>query len=280
MNNRGDLTYLKERLKGPILEKIIDPKDFEVEDIMKSYFREILFLAGRYSRPTVDYEDLVTEGLMGLLDAIKRFDIDKAKGNPRAFHNLAVVRIKSYMFEFFLNNNTQYSIPNYMSRAINLTEQIRNIVRAQEYTGDSEEALRNFECPEFDAVIPEASAKKLRTVKSKLQRLASNSDKTYETMVASVLKVEQDIANYETEEESGVAVSPEEIAGEREFMDKFLNNLNPSARGVIEKILEGKTLEESGKEMGFTRERARQIKEDTIKYFQRTRMYTESQDEK
>ena len=276
MNNRGDVSYLKERLQGPILEEIIDPKDFDVDDIMKSYFREILFLAGRYTRPTVDYEDLVVEGLMGLLDAIQRFDITKAKGNPRAFHNLAVVRIKSYMFEFFLDNNTQYSIPNYMSRAINLVEQIRNVVRAQEYTGDSNEALMNMECEEFENAIPEASAKKLRNVKNKLQRLASNSDKTYETMIISVLKVEQDIANYETEEGNGLADSPEEIAGEREFMEKFLNNLNPNARGVIEKILEGKTLEESGKEMGFTRERARQIKEDTVKYFRGTRMYKES----
>ncbi len=276
MSNRGDVSYLKERLQGPILAEIIDPKDFDVDDIMKSYFREILFLAGRYTRPTVDYEDLVVEGLMGLLDAIQRFDITKAKGNPRAFHNLAVVRIKSYMFEFFLDNNTQYSIPNYMSRAINLVEQIRNVVRSQEYTGDSNEALMNMECEEFENAIPEASVKKLRNVKGKLQRLASNSDKTYETMVLSVLKVEQDIANYETEEENGLSDSPEEIAGEREFMEKFLNNLNPNARGVIEKILEGKTLEESGKEMGFTRERARQIKEDTIKYFKRTPMYKES----
>ena len=276
MSNRGDVSYLKERLQGPILEEIIDPKDFDVDDIMKSYFREILFLAGRYTRPTVDYEDLVVEGLMGLLDAIKRFDINKAKGNPRAFHNLAVVRIKSYMFEFFLDNNTQYSIPNYMSRAINLVEQIRNVVRSQEYTGDSNEALMNMECEEFEKAIPEASAKKLRNVKAKLQRLASNSDKTYETMIISVLKVEQDIANYENDAENGLSDSPEDIAGEREFMEKFLNNLNPNARGVIEKILEGKTLEESGKEMGFTRERARQIKEDTIKYFKRTPMYKES----
>ncbi len=276
MSNRGDVSYLKERLQGPILDEIIDPKDFDVDDIMKSYFREILFLAGRYTRPTVDYEDLVVEGLMGLLDAIKRFDIVKAKGNPRAFHNLAVVRIKSYMFEFFLDNNTQYSIPNYMSRAINLVEQIRNVVRSQEYTGDSNDALMNMECEEFDKAIPEASAKKLRNVKTKLQRLANNSDKTYETMVLSVLKVEQDIANYENDAENGLSDSPEDIAGEREFMEKFLNNLNPNARGVIEKILEGKTLEESGKEMGFTRERARQIKEDTIKYFKRTPMYKES----
>jgi RNA polymerase sigma factor (sigma-70 family) len=224
----------------------------------------------------VDYEDLVVEGLMGLLDAIQRFDIAKAKGNPRAFHNLAVVRIKSYMFEFFLNNNTQYFIPNYMSRAINLVEQIRNVVRAQDFIGDANEGLLSFECEGFEKAIPEAAAKKLRSVKVKLQRLASNSDKTYETMVLAVLKVERDIANYETEEGSGFANSPEEIAGEKEFMEKFLNNLNPNARGVIEKILEGKTLEESGKEMGFTRERARQIKEDTIKYFKRTPMYKES----
>jgi RNA polymerase sigma factor (sigma-70 family) len=279
MSNRGDVSYLKERLQGPILDEIIDPKDFDVDDILKSYFREILFLAGRYTRPTVDYEDLVVEGLMGLLDAIKRFDIVKAKGNPRAFHNLAVVRIKSYMFEFFLQNESQYSIPNYMSRAINLVEQIRNVVRSQEYTGDANEALLNFECEDFEKVIPETSAKRLRAVKGKLQRLANNSDKTYETMVLSVLKVERDIASYETEEGSGFAVSPEEIAGSKEFMEKFLGNLNPNARGVIEKILEGKTLEESGKEMGFTRERARQIKEDTLKYFKRTPMYKESVDD-
>jgi RNA polymerase sigma factor (sigma-70 family) len=279
MSNRGDVTYLKERLQGPILEEIIDPKDFDVDDIMKSYFREILFLAGRYTRPTVDYEDLVVEGLMGLLDAIQRFDLKKGKGNPRAFHNIAVVRIKSYMFEFFLQNESQYSIPNYMSRAINLTDQIKNVIRAQDYDGDTIAPLHNFECEEFENAIPEAAGKKLRAVKGKLQRLASNSDKTYETMVLAVLKVERDIANYETEEESGFAVSPEEIAGEREFMDKFLNNLNPNARGVIEQILEGKTLEEAGKEMGFTRERARQIKEDTIKYFKRTPMYKESVDD-
>jgi RNA polymerase sigma factor (sigma-70 family) len=279
MSNRGDVAYLKERLQGPILEEIIDPKDYEIDDILKSYFREILFLAGRYTRPTVDYEDLVVEGLMGLLDAVKRFDIEKAKGNPRAFHNLAVVRIKSYMFEFFLQNESQYSIPNYMSRAINLMEQIRNVVRAQEYTGDADQALLNFECEEFEKAIPEAAAKRLRVVKGKLQRLANNSDKTYETMILAVLKVEKDIASYETEEGSGFAISPEEIAGEKEFMEKFLGNLNPNARGVIEKILEGKTLEESGKEMGFTRERARQIKEDTLKYFKRTPMYKESVDD-
>ncbi len=279
MSNRGDVAYLKERLKGPILEEIIDPADYSTDDIMKSYFREILWLAGRYTRPTVDYEDLVDEGIMGLLDAIKRFDITKAKGNPRAFHNLAIVRIKSYMFEFFLNNNTQYSIPNYMSRAMNLLEQIRNIINGSNYQGDCAEALANFDCKEFKDGVAAGVYKKCNAVKEKLQRLAGNSDKTYEQMVTSVLKVEQDFENYESVGDD-VEDSPEEIAGDREFMEKFLDNLNPNARAVITKVLEGKTLEEAGKEIGFTRERARQIKEDTITYFKGTKMYKESVEEK
>ncbi|MBD3260768.1 MAG: sigma-70 family RNA polymerase sigma factor [Candidatus Altiarchaeales archaeon] len=275
--SRDELAYLKEKLKGPIIRQIIDPKDFDVEDILKSYFREILFLAGRYSRPTVDYEDLVVEGIMGLLDAIERFDIDKAKGNPRAFHNLAVVRIKSYMFEYFLENSTQYSIPNYLARAMNLLEQVRKIVRSQQYTGDAERAINNYSDPEFEEAIPKEVKDKLAKVKKKLRKLANNCDRTYEEMVATVYKVEYDIDSHGSDNEE-FEVSPEEVAGEREYLDKFLNNLNPSAREVITKLLEGKTLEQAGKEMGLTRERARQIKQDTINYFQDTKMYREATD--
>jgi RNA polymerase sigma factor for flagellar operon FliA len=269
---------LKERLEGPILDSIIDPKDYSVDDIMKSYFKEILFLARRYTRPTVDYEDLVGEGIIGLLDAIERFDIDKAKGNPRAFHNLAVVRIKSYMFNFFLANNNQYTIPNYMSRAMNLVEQIRNIISAQSNVSDPQEALLNLECPNFDETVSQEVAHKLAKVKDKLKRLASNSEKTYEHMVMSVLKVERDIENYESESDMEGS-TPEDITGDREFMNKFLNNLQPTARGVMSKILEGKTLEEVGKEMDFTRERARQVRDATIKYFRQTPMYQEALEE-
>lgn len=270
-----DLAYLKGRLKGPIIGEIIDPKDFDREDILKSYFQLILFLAARYTRPAVDYEDLVVEGIMGLLDAIERFDIDKAKGNPRAFHNLAIVRIKSYMFEYFLQNNTQMQVPNYLARAMNLLEQIRNIVRSQEYAGDYEHAILNLDSPEFDAAIPGEVRGRLHKVKEKMANLANNCDRTYEQMVETVTKVEHDISNCESEEEV-YEISPEEVAGKREFLEKFLENLNPSARDVITKLLEGKTLEETGKEIGVTRERARQIKEATIDYFKRTPMYKEA----
>jgi RNA polymerase sigma factor (sigma-70 family) len=271
----NDIAYLQERLKGPILEEIIDPKDHLTDDIMKSYFREILFLAGRYTRPTVDFQDLVDEGIMGLLDAITRFDITKANGNPRAFHNLAIVRIKSFMFEFFLSNNSRYHIPHYMSRAINLTEQIRNIIDNSPYQGDCSAALLNFECEDFEDSSLETTVEKIGAVKRRLKRLAESLGKTYEGMVLSVLKVNLDIENYEVGNEE-IENSPEELAGDREYMEKFLDCLNPNARAVITKILQGKTLEEAGAELGICRERARQIKEETLLHLIRTPMYRDS----
>ena len=269
-----DLTFLKERLKGPIIPEIIDPNDYDRDDILKSYFQLILFLAARYTRPTIDFEDVVVEGIMGLLDAIKRFDINKAKGNPKAFHNLAIVRIRSHMFEYFLKNSTQINIPNNIARGMNLLEQIRNVVKAQEYEGNSDHAIFNYDSPEFDSILPEEVRDRLHRVKGKMNNLAINCDRSYEQMVEQITKIEYDINNLESEEI--YEISPEEIASSREFLDKVLANLNSSARKVIEKLLEGKTLEEVGRETGVTRERARQIKEATLKYLHDTPMYKEA----
>ena len=270
-----ELKILKDNLKGPI-QRIVNPHDHSTDEIMASYFREILFLARKYTRPSVEYEDLVVEGLMGLLDAIRRWDPEKAGDNPKAFHNLAVVRIKSNMFEYFLSNNSVYTIPNYMARALTLVDQIRNQLRAREYEGDPDVDLRNYEAPNFEASSPREAAERVRVLKEKIRTLAKNSDRSYEEMVANVLKVEQNIEGYENAEVD--EISPEQEAAQRDFLGKFLKNLNPDARDVISLLLEGKTLEEVGAEMGFTRERARQIKEETLGFFQKTRMYKDAVD--
>ena len=273
MSTHKDLEILRNSLKGPIL-KIEDPVEYETLDILKSYFREILVIAKSYTRPTVDYEDLVVEGIIGLLDAIKRFDKEKAKGNKRAFHNLAIVRIKSYMFEFFLANSIQYTVPNYMARAMNLVEQIRNTIHTNDFDGDRQDTLLSFESPEFEACLPQDRVSNFRNQKEKLQNLAGNSGLSYEQMVANVLGVERDIENYEREGEP--EVSPEEITGQREYLEKFLEGLSPKARSVISLLLQGYTLDEAGEKQGFTRERARQIKGAALEFFQNTRMYRDA----
>jgi len=268
-----ELKILKDSLKGPI-QRIVDPEEHTTEEILSSYFREILFLARKYTRPMVEYEDLVVEGLLGLLDAMRRWDPAKANGNPKAFHNLAIVRIKSNMFEYFLANNSLYTVPNYMARALTLVDQIRNQLTSREYNGDPEEDLRNYEAPNFDAASPREVVQRVRDLKDKIRTLAKNSDRSYEEMVENVLKVERNIESHENEEIT--EVTPEQEAAQRDFLGKFLENLNPDARDVVSLLLEGKTLEEVGAEMGFTRERARQIKEETLSFFQKTRMFKDA----
>jgi RNA polymerase sigma factor (sigma-70 family) len=267
-----ELKILKDSLKGPI-KRIVDPEDHTVNEIMSSYFREILFLARKYTRPTVEYEDLVVEGLIGLLDAISRFDPVKAKGNPKAFHNLAVVRIKSSMFEYFLSNNSVYTVPNYMARAIELVVQIRNLLSSCEYSGDPEEDLLNYAAPAFEKDSPREVVARVRDLKQKISTLAKNSDRTYEEMVL----VEKDIEGYENEE--AIEVTPEQEAAQRDFLSKFLTNLNPSARDVISLRLQGLTLEEVGGRKHLSRERIRQIEEETLDFFRKTRMFRDAAEE-
>ncbi len=268
-----ELKILKDGLRGPI-RKIEDPKEYSTDEIMASYFREILFLARKYTRPTVEYEDLVVEGLMGLLDAIRRWDPSRAGGNPKAFHNLAIVRIKSNMFEYFLKNNSVYTIPSYMARARALVDQVRKALLSIEYDGDPHEDLRNYEAPNFEASSPKETADHVRSLKDRILTLARNSEKSYEQMIENVLKIEQDIDNYENAELD--EITPEMEASQRDFLSKFLGNLKPDAREVMSLLLEGRTLEEVGDEMGFTRERARQIKEETLGFFRKTRMFKDA----
>lgn len=275
MGKAQELEYLKDRINAKILE-IEDPRNHTEDEIIGSFFREIMWLARRYTRPTVEFEDLVIEGIMGLLDAIKRFDPEKAKGKKRAFHNLAIVRIKSGMFEYLLTNSNLYTIPVYMSRAVSLVGQIRRGLQSVTYEGDPQEDLIRLEGPFVEQGFPKDLLEEVTELKGKLARVAEGAKKSYEDMVEVVLKVERDIEDYEHLEEE--MDGPENSIAQKEFVEKFLEGLNPDARSVISQLLEGETLETVGQNMGFTRERARQIKEETLEFFHRTRMFQDTLD--
>ena len=161
-----------------------------------------------------------------------------------------------------------------MARALTLVEQIRNSLSSREYAGDPEEDLLNYEAPNFDSSSPKEEAERVRVLKDKIRKLGGGSDSSYEKMVRKVLSAERNIENYETNDSEGI--TPEMEAAQRDFLEKFLTNLKPGAREVISLRLEGKTLDEVGEAMGFTRERARQIEDATLEFFHKTRMYKDA----
>jgi RNA polymerase sigma factor (sigma-70 family) len=271
------LRYLKDRL-APDVIKVVDPNNHGVEEILSSYFLLIVWLARRYVRPMVELEDIVDEGVIGLLDAIRRFDPARATGK-NAFHNLAIIRIKHYMFEYLLRNSSTYHVPTYMARAMTLVDRARIILNSHMYDGDPETDLQSFGAPHEKDHFPQDARDELREVKETLQKLAKNSGKTYEEMVAGVLRIQYNIGAFENGGPGeGEEVSEVDIAS-REYLGKFLNGLSNVARDVMYLRLEGNTLEDTGKAMGFTRERARQVEAATVNWFQKTRMFKEASDD-
>ena len=271
---RGDFKFLRENLSGPILQ-IEDPAEFSTEDILASYLRYIIVLAKRYSRPNVEQEDLVNEGIIGLIDAIKRFDKIKAKGNPKAFRNLAIVRIKSFMHEFFLNNSRNYKFPSYMARAVNLVGQMRALVENTTFDGDVEAVLLDFEPNGLEGCLPKDTVEKMRKVEERIITMAEGLDKSYKDLVSRVLEVERNIEDFESSQED-VDESVEEAIGNKEFLEKVLSNLNPVARTVLTDRLHGDTLDDVGEKLELTRERIRQIEAETLNYIRRTRIGQEA----
>lgn len=269
-----DPTYLQDYLTGPIL-KIEDPNLYSVEDIIKSYYREIIMIANKYTRPTVEKADLIQEGIAGLIDAIKRFDMEKSKGNPRNFHNLAIVRITDAMYNLYLLNSSSYTLPGYMARGITHLNQVRKLVEGQNYDGDIEEVIKNLESPEFEAQVPKDVSAKLRERKDKIARLAESINSDYPTLVAKMLKAQLSMEEYERTGEEDYN-TPENIAASREYLQDFLSSLKGDPREIMELSLQGLTLEEIGVKKGLTRQRIQQIRQEALEYLQRTRMFQSS----
>lgn len=277
MVRKSDLAYLDEKLSGPIL-KIEDPRKYSTEDILKSYYREIVLIAGKFTRPNIEKADLVEEGIVGLLDAIERWDPDKAKGNPRNFHNLAIVRIKNFMYNFFLRNSGKYKFPSHVARGINYLGQVRKAVEDSGFSGDVNAVLMEWENGDFEEWATEDVREKVKEKKLKIKNLAKSINKNYPATVESIMEAERKIEQYEQELIEEI-YSPEDIAANREFLQSLLASLQPETRDIINMSLEGKTLEEIGEAKGKTRQRIQQIRTKFLEVLQNTRMFRSSFEE-
>lgn len=269
----ADFSFLRDQLSGkpPEISEIQDPSKYTRAQIVHAYLRYIISLAAKYSRPNVDQEDLVNEGLIGVLDAVDRFDPKKANGNPKAFKNLAIVRAKSFMHEYFLRNHRHYRFPGYIARAANLVSQVRHLIESTNFEGDVEDLIVNLDPAKLDDKFPVDVVKKIARAKERLDSVAESLKQDYPQLAARVLEIERSIENYETSQE-GIDYSTEEFIGNKDFMDKVFSNLGPVARRILAGRLQGEKLETIGEAMGITRERVRQIEAETIEYIRKTRI--------
>lgn len=63
-----------------LLQKIKDGDKYAEEELILKNLRLVIFIAGKYKGYGLDFQDLISEGNIGLIEAIRRFDITKGLG--------------------------------------------------------------------------------------------------------------------------------------------------------------------------------------------------------
>jgi RNA polymerase sigma factor (sigma-70 family) len=158
----------------------------------KKYIKLILVMAHKYTRPRVVYEDVVAEGMKGLVEAVNDFDPNRPtkSGNPPSFKQYLIVRVRGRMYEFFIANSKCLHIPTHVSKALTYVEKMFAILNKEPklYNYDIKpiEIIVKFTHPGEEYVHPK-NRKKIRRFKEIVSNLASNSMTSYETIVARAL---------------------------------------------------------------------------------------------
>ena len=104
----------KYKLEGsPIWEK---PQ----QAVISKYIKLIILIARRYVREHIDIDDLVVEGVLGLLEALRRFNPEISQD----FHTFAITLIKGHMYRYYLQNNNLLTVPLYINKTISYLEKL------------------------------------------------------------------------------------------------------------------------------------------------------------
>ncbi len=231
------LTAEHERM---LLRSAQDGRRFAVDELIASHMRLVIDVASRHARPGLDAHDLIGEGVVGLLEAVRRFDLS----HQTRFSSYAVWWVRACVRQFALANRRIVGMPS--SRGA-------RIVRA---------GLRAIE----------------RSLAQQLERIPSRAEIAQALGVreADVDAVDRalscwdiSLSQSEPAEPWDDRPGPETMVGDAELetlrqrsMQRALGMLSARERELVcERLCEddGKSLTELGHELGVSRQRAGQI---------------------
>ncbi len=211
--------------------------------LVRANLRLVVSIAKKYTGQGVLFMDLVQEGSLGLIKAANRFDYSKGF----KFSTYATWWIRQTIVRAIANNSKIIRIP------VHMIDKIRLVKKAM-----FELSYNMGKEPSVDEIAQKLKmpVKQIETVINTIKLEPASLD----TPIADNLSLEDYISddNY---------ISPENNTQKsmlKVYINKILNGLNPKERKIIIKRfgIDGdkpKTLEELGREMGFSKERIRQI---------------------
>lgn len=217
--------------------------------LVQANLRLVVSIAKKYTGQGVLFMDLVQEGSLGLIKAANKFDYTKGF----KFSTYATWWIRQTIVRAIANNSKVIRIPVHMIEKIRL---VKKAIFEINYQTGKEASVED---------ISQRLKMPIKQVQTALDTI-NLEPMSLDTPIADNLTLEDYIAEEHY-------TSPEintQSAMLKIHIEKVLKELNPKERKIITKRfgIDGKkpqTLDELGKEMGFSKERIRQIEGTAIK---------------
>ena len=259
----GKIKLLKREEELNLGEKVVNTDDKEAKTarkkLIQANLRLVVSIAKKYTGQGVLFMDLVQEGSLGLIRAVEKYDYKRGF----KFSTYATWWIKQAITRAVSNHSKTIRIPIHMEEKVktykknysNLSNKLGREPNDEEimnYCGYSEKALKKIK----DAAIQEIVS--------------------LETPVADDLMLFDYIIDKNAD-------APDEVlenkSRKRDILN-LLNKLNDREKYIIKKRFgieedSPKTLESIGKELGFSKERIRQIEKGSLKKLRRLCAKTE-----
>jgi len=167
-----------------LIQTIVNCKDppTDEEKALKKYIKLILLIAKKYVRHNVEYEDLIEHGIIGLIEAVRKFDPSRSTN----FNAYAITRMKGRMYEYCISNMTSITVPTHVGKTKVYIERMTKLLDREPllFTKNinPESIIRVWEHP----IEEELSAKilaSLRKIKGMVNKIAINSKTKYSTLI-------------------------------------------------------------------------------------------------
>jgi len=239
-----DISLLTPEQEKSLSRKIRKGNTSARKKMIQSNLRLVINIAKRYSRLGVPMMDLIEEGNLGLIKAVKKYNPNKGY----RFSTYAAWWIKQYITRAIANQGKTIRIPVYMTEIINRWKRV------------TEQLTQRFgRKPKIKEV-----AKKMKIPMRKVREISE--------IAAKVSSLDAPIGDDGTGqfmdliEDEGSSSPMDNVTGtlRRERVDKLLERMNERERKILDLRfgLTGgttHTLGETAKVFGITRERVRQI---------------------
>ena len=248
---REDLITVEEEIE--LAQRIRNGDRAALEKLTRANLRFVVSVAKQYQSQGLSLPDLINEGNLGLIKAAQKFD--ETRGFK--FISYAVWWIRQSILQALAEQSRMVRLPlNQTGLQNKISKASAKLEQANERRPSVEELAEELDVP------VEKVTETLKISNRTLSVDAPLSDDEGSSMI--------DVMTNEDAPNTDHTLMHESLSLE---IDRALSVLNERERDIIKKFFGlGRpeiTLEEIGQELGLTRERVRQIKENAIKQLQR-----------